>query len=284
MNPRTRRLQVVAVTAAGLLALAACGSDDDSSEEEGSAGQETTEGATGEAGGDGGGGEGGDGESLASLPPEEIADRAQQALMDATSMRMTTLGDPGALGVSLNLHMDKEGSCEGSVTQAGGGGTVELMIRQDDEVWMKPDTAFWQSQLEVQDQAAISLLDGSWLYGHTTDPEMEQIAGTCSLMGLQADMGEDDGGDGAPDEVGPETEYNGTPALTLSGPDEEGNQVTMLIATEGEPYPLLITTEGEGGTASEVELSQFNEPVALEEPPADQVLDVADFRTGNLDG
>jgi hypothetical protein len=271
---------MAAVAAAGLLALTACGSDDSSGEgEEGSSsqgtdGQEGTDGETGE-------GEEGSGESLADLPPEEIADRAQQALQSASSLRMRTLGDPETTGMGLDLHMDQGGSCEGSVTQPGAG-SVELLVREDDEVWMKPDTLFWQTQLAVADQTTVSLLDGSYLYGHTSDPEMQQMAGTCSLAAMQEGIESDDGS-GGPDQVGEETEYNGTPVITLSGPDDDGNQVTMLIATEGEPYPLLIRTM-EDGTETEVELSQYGEPVEFEEPPADQVLNIADFRTGDIGG
>ncbi len=270
MKTRTRRLQMVAVAAAGLLALTACGSDEDSSSQ-GEGGQESTDGEGEEA----------SGESLASLSPEEIADRAQQALQSASSLRVATLGDPGAVGVGLDLHMDQEGSCAGSVTQPGAG-SVELLVRADDEVWMKPDTQFWQSQLAVEDAGVLGLVDGTYLYGRTSDPEMSQLAGTCSLAALQADIESDDGS-GGPDEVGPETEYNGIPVITLTGPDEDGNEVTMLIATEGEPYPVLIRTE-ENGTETEIELSRFNEPVEFEEPLADQVLNVADFRTGNIEG
>ncbi|RKN41240.1 hypothetical protein D7294_16060 [Streptomyces hoynatensis] len=269
---------MVAVAAAGLLALTACGSDDDSSSQ-GADGQKNSEGATGSGGASGEGEDAAAGDSLASLPPEEIADRAQHALQSATSVRMRTLGDPAVTGMGLDLHMDQEGSCAGSVTQ-GGAGTVELLVRADDEVWMKPDTQFWQSQLAVANPSVLNLLDGVYLYGHTSDPEMSQLAGVCSLAAMQEDMGSDDGS-GAPDEVGPETEYNGVPVVTLSGPDDEGNPVTMLIATEGEPYPLLVRTT-EGGTETEIELSQYNEPVEFQEPPADQILNVADFRTGNI--
>jgi hypothetical protein len=264
---------MVAVAAAGLLALTACGSDDsdgDSSSQGEGDGQEST---------DGGGGESSD-EPLASLPAEEIADRAQQALQSATSLRITTVGDPAAGGVGLDLHMDQQGSCAGSMTQSGAG-SVDLLVREDDEVWMKPDTQFWQSQLGA-DGGMVSLLDGRHLYGHTSDEEMSGVAGMCSLAGLQSDIESDDGSSG-PDEVGPETEHNGIPVVTLSGPDEEGNEVTMLVATEGEPYPVLIRTE-ENGTVTEIELSQFNEPVEIEEPPANLVLNVADFRTGDIEG
>lgn len=269
MKSRTRRAQLVAVAAAGVLALTACGGDSDSdSGSEGADGQEST----------GGGGEG-DGESLADLSPQEVSDRAQEALGSATSVRMRTLTDPEVIGMGLDLHMDQDGSCEGSVTQ-GGGGSVELLVRENDEVWMKPDAAFWQSQLAVADEATLSLLEGKYLYGHLSDTEFSQMAGACSLSAMQSELGSDEGS-GGPDEVGPETDYNGTPVITLTGPDDEGNEVTMLIANEGEPYPLLVRT-AQGGTDVEIELSQYGEPVEFEEPPADQVLDIADFRTGDV--
>ncbi|MDT0309838.1 hypothetical protein RM780_23190 [Streptomyces sp. DSM 44917] len=287
MSTMTRRLQLAAAAAAGLLALSACSSDGSdegsSSQDEGAASQ----GEGGQEGEDGGAGETGEGEQapdgpLASLPPQEIADRAMEALQSATSLRMRTLGDPGMIGMGLDIHMDRQGSCVGSVTQPGAG-SVDVIVREDQEVWMRPDAQFWQSQLAVQDPAVISLLSGRYLHGTTSDPEMQQMAGTCSLAALQADMGYDDRGPGGPDEVGPETDYNGIPVVSINGPDDDGNAASMLVATEGEPYPLLLTRTQSNGTETRIELGQFNEPVEVQEPPADQVLNLADFRTGDIE-
>jgi len=274
MTFRTRRLPMMAVAAAGLLALTACGSDDDSSSPFGP-GDGSAQGAAGEGQNE----ETTSGDSLAGLSPEEIADRAQEALTSATSVRMKSLGDPQVTGMGFDLHMDQNGSCAGSVT-AGGQGTVEIMVREDDEVWMRPDTQFWQSQLAIGDSSALNMIDGLFLYGHTSDPEMSQMAGVCSLAAMQQEVGADNGPN-ADLEIGSETEYNGVPVVSLTGPDGEGGEATMLIAAEGEPYPLLLRTT-ENGVENEIELSDYNEPVQIQEPAANEVLNIADFREGNL--
>jgi hypothetical protein len=267
------RLGTAAVAAAGLLALAACSSSGDGDEEP--AARETSSSSAGEATPEAG-------ESSAApagVSPQELSDRAEEALRSATSLRMRTLGDPAVTGMGVDLHMDRDGSCQGSVTQSGAG-TVDVLVREDDEVWLRPDAVFWQSQLAVTDQALLDLLDGVWLYGHMSDPELGQMAGACSLAALQESTGSGDG-PGGPERVGPETDYHGTPVVTLSGTNDDGGAVTMLIATEGEPYPLLVRTE-ENGTETEIELSRYNEPVTFEVPPAELVVDVADFRAGDI--
>jgi hypothetical protein len=269
---------MAAVAAAGLLALTACG-DGDSDGDFSSLGdgQEAEDGGTdGETGGEN---TDPSGDSLAGLSAEEILARAEEALQSVDSMRMATLGDASAASFGIDLHMDRAGSCVGSVSQPGVGG-VEILVREDDEVWMKPDTAFWQSQLGVADAGVVSLFDGSYLYGSTTDPELGQMAGTCALEALLADMTSTDGSGGSgPTEVGAETEHNGIPAIPISGTDETGARTTMLVAAEGEPYPLLFSGESDG-VPMEMELTDFNEPVEIVEPPADQVLNIAEFRTG----
>lgn len=276
---RARRLGAVAVAAAGLLALTACGSDGD--------GEGSSLGASGGGDQDGkndGGSDGGgedSGESLADLSPQEVSDRAEQALRSATSLRITMSGIDGEPDNALDLHLDREGSCAGSFTQAGQG-TVELLVRNDEEAWMKPDTQFWQSQMDVAESSLLNILDGVYLHGTIDDPEMSAMAGMCSLADLQAEMGSGDG-PGGPEEVGPVTEHKGVRVVTLTGKDEEGNDMTMLVADEGEPYPLLVRTVDNGAEAV-VELSDYNKPVEIEEPPADKVLEVADFRSGDIEG
>ncbi|MDT0343181.1 hypothetical protein [Streptomyces litchfieldiae] len=264
-----RRMRA-AVAVAGLVALtAACGGGDGTSPfEEPGGGTESESSGGGEGGGDAG--------SLEGLTPQEISDRAQEALLSADSVRMTMLGDTAAFG--MDLHLDRAGSCEGTITQPGMG-SVEILMRDGEEVWMKPDSEFWTNGMGTADPALVSLLDGSYLYGSTSDPEMAQMAGACSLDDLFADLG-DDSGDEMTAAEGP-TEHNGVPVVAITGTDSAGETTTILVAAEGEPYPLLLSGESDG-MQMEMELSQFNEPVEFEEPPADLVLDVADFRTGDF--
>ncbi|RKN09597.1 hypothetical protein D7319_11050 [Streptomyces radicis] len=258
---------------AGLLALSACGdSDGDSPFENGEQSGEESGGSGEETGGEG---EEGGGESIADLPADQIMEQAQEALLAAESLRMTTEGGPGTDGVGMDLHLDKEGSCEGWVSMEGQG-SVEILMRAD-QIWMKPDQTFW-STMGASDPALVSLVDGNWLYGTTDDPELASTASACALGDLFAGSGSG-GTDTAT--IGEETTHNGTPVIEIHDTDETGAEMTMLIATEGEPYPLLMTTN-EGGGTTELEISDFNVPVSFDEPAADVVLNIEDFRSGNI--
>ncbi len=283
MSKTTRRAGTAAVIA-GLMALtAACGGGDDGPspfERGGSEGGESSGG--GDEGGSGGdseesGGDGG-GSAIADLSPQEISQAAGEALVSVDSLRMTTVGDTSAIGFGMDLHLDTDGACQGSITQPGTG-SVELLM-SGEEVWMKPDTQFWETGMGATDPALISLLDGSYLYGSTSDPELSQMAGTCSLDQFLSEL-DPASNSGENVTADPQTEHNGVPVIPLHE-DDGGDVTTILVAAEGEPYPLLMRAE-ENGTPMEIEFSDFNEPVAFEEPPADQVLNIADFREGNLE-
>ncbi|WP_147437671.1 hypothetical protein [Streptomyces radicis] len=268
-----RRGAWIGAAMAGLLALSACGdSDGDSPFENGEQSGEESGGSGEETGGEG---EEGGGESIADLPADQIMEQAQEALLAAESLRMTTEGGPGTDGVGMDLHLDKEGSCEGWVSMEGQG-SVEILMRAD-QIWMKPDQTFW-STMGASDPALVSLVDGNWLYGTTDDPELASTASACALGDLFAGSGSG-GTDTAT--IGEETTHNGTPVIEIHDTDETGAEMTMLIATEGEPYPLLMTTN-EGGGTTELEISDFNVPVSFDEPAADVVLNIEDFRSGNI--
>ncbi|MGP4110221.1 hypothetical protein ACTWP5_04790 [Streptomyces sp. 4N509B] len=290
MTTRARRLRAGVVAAVALLALTACGGgeSDQGPPSRGEGGRESTDGTTERSGATREGGEAAaeegeetSAEPLASRPPEEVATLAMKAFQSVSSLRMTLLGDPEAVETGY-IQVDRRGTCMGTAT-APGEGSVEFFVREGEEVWMKPDTEFWQSDPEGVDPGFLSLVDGRYLYGRSGDPEMSEMAGECSLTAMWAEATLDAGPDDpeAVTELGPETEYNGVPVITVTGSDSRGAEVTMLVATEGEPYPVYVHSR-ENGREIEYELSQFNEPVEFEEPPADQVLDVADLRGGDL--
>ncbi|ONK13621.1 hypothetical protein [Streptomyces sp. MP131-18] len=281
MSKATRRAGTAAVIASLVVLTAACGGGDGESPFEGggSAGGET--GGGGDEGGDGGdsgeGGDSGGGSATADLPPDEIAQAAADALTSVDSLRMATVGDTSAIGFGMDLHLDTDGTCQGSVT-APGAGSVELLM-SGEEVWMKPDSQFWENGMGASDPALISLVDGSYLHGTTSDPELSQMAGTCALDEFFGELGPT-GSAGDNVTADPQTEHNGVPVIPIH--EESGGEVTTIfVAAEGEPYPLLMRTQADG-TPMEIEFSDFNEPVAFEEPPADQILEIADFRQGDI--
>jgi hypothetical protein len=66
---------------------------------------------------------------------------------------------------------------------------------------------------------------------------------------------------------GEPTMVNGEPAIVIT--DAEGGQ--LFVATDGEPYPLKIVSEN-----LEIEF-EYDEPVEIETPPADDVVDLAEL-------
>ncbi|WP_159029862.1 hypothetical protein [Streptomyces marincola] len=223
------------------------------------------------------GGESREGVATVDLSPEEISVASYEALLTADSMRMATTEGMSAVGFSFDLHLDRAGTCAGSVTMPGMG-SVELLMR-DDSVWMKPDTEFWESTAGTDEQALIGLVDGSYLRGDTSDPELAEMAEVCDYDTLWEDSGPGGSAEASvtADEV---TDHDGVPVIPIT--EREGDEVSeILVAAEGEPYPVLVRTWTDG-MAMEVAFSGWNEPVPFEEPPADQVLDMSDFRDGSF--
>jgi hypothetical protein len=262
------------------MVLTACGGEGDFSSFTGEGGQERMDGD-----GAGAGAESADtaGGSLASLSAEEIWAQSFEALQAVDSVRFTQIGVTQPDGYSGVIQADRAGTCVASLSLPAEGSSIELLVREGSEVWLKPNTEFWRAQWGVTDPALLSLFDGNYLHGTSSDPWLGPMAGVCSLEGFFESMTDSGAPDGSgPTEVGAVTEYNGIPAITISGPGSSGGETTVLVATEGEPYPLFFTRDSDGGT-EEVELADFNEPVQLVEPPADQVLSMEDFRAEMAD-
>jgi hypothetical protein len=264
-------VRVAAVVTTGLLALTACGGEGDfSSLREGDRQEQGAEGGADAENADT------SGDSLAGLSAAEIWARSAEALESVDSVRVAMLTEGSAGRTGVDVHMDRAGSCTGSIDEPGTG-RAEFLVREGSEVWMKPDTQYWQTELEVTDPALLSLVDGTYLYSADTAPQIREMIGVCSLDDMIAGFASSYGD--LPTEVGPETEHNGIPAITISGLDDEGAEISMLVATEGEPYPLFFSGMS-NGTPEEMELSDFNESVQIVEPPADQVQNTTDFGAG----
>jgi hypothetical protein len=63
---------------------------------------------------------------------------------------------------------------------------------------------------------------------------------------------------------------DGKQAITLTS-GTSSDEGALYVATEGEPYPLRIeSTKGEG----KVDFTGYGDPVKIEAPPSDLVVDV----------
>ncbi|WP_158920750.1 hypothetical protein [Streptomyces sp. NBRC 109706] len=261
---RRTRVAAAAMATAAMVALAGCSSDDSSDEEteptesEATAEEEPEDEAP-EAGG-----------AFGDLEADEIGDQALEALLGADSLRMAGSVEQAGDEISLDLHLSREGDCAGSVSVASQG-SFEI-IKLGDEVWMKPDTTFWQTAAGTADPEVLGQIDGFYLYGAANEPPMNSSAESCNLETFLGSIG-------ATSSIGltkgEETEVNGTPVLTL----HDGEDATILVASEGEPYPLRI--ESSDPTApSVIDFSAFDEPVPTDQPGADEVITIEDLQSG----
>ncbi|CAL9537469.1 hypothetical protein SUDANB96_04188 [Streptomyces sp. enrichment culture] len=207
----------------------------------------------------------------------ELVDQARDNLLDAESVRLKLTDRDASTSTSrtrpasMDLALDRDGNCSGSMRMARGGGSVEI-VKQAEEVWMKPDTAFWKAQVPGgQGDAVAELFKNRWIHGSTRDAMLKGMADTCDLTKFQDDVGA--GGDGATGvKRGDRTERDGTEVYPLTGKDD-GKNVTMYV-TADTPHRIVEITQRGAGTDMTVAFEDYGEPVPSKTPPPEESVDV----------
>ncbi|MCX5228520.1 hypothetical protein [Streptomyces sp. NBC_00233] len=218
---------------------------------------------------------------FADLTADEIADRAVTATRSATSLRMTgrvvTEGQPLDIDFAVNDHDE----CTGVMKIKGG--TAEL--RKIDRItYMKGDEAFWrvsmasQGMPEAQIDATVELVKGRWLKITPGQAGSADLSGVCDLKSLLADLDKDK------EERrgltrGPDAEVDGTPVATLVKKKAEGETTTVSVSQEGKPYILKMVKAG-GEEPGAMVLSDYDKPVRVVVPPADETVDLSKLDGG----
>ncbi|WP_158920746.1 hypothetical protein [Streptomyces sp. NBRC 109706] len=259
---RRTRVAAAAMATAAMLALAGCSSDDSGDEEtepteSDAPSEEEPKDDAPEAGG-----------AFDGLEADEIGDLALAALEGADSLRLAATVQDAGEEMVMDLFLSREGDCAGSISAASQG-SFEI-IKLGDEAWVMPDTTFWQTAIGATDPVVLSQVDGYYLYGATNEPPMDSMVESCNLDTFLGSMT----GNSHGLTRGEETEVDGTPVLTLHSDDS-----TLLVASEGEPYPLRIESN-DPADPSVIDFSAFDEPVPTDRPGADEVISVADLQSG----
>ncbi|MGW5069646.1 hypothetical protein ACWEQJ_26685 [Streptomyces cyaneofuscatus] len=212
-------------------------------------------------------------DDIAALTAEQIADRSRDALLGVSSLHLSARGDLDGSGdrMSVDLTLDREGNCAGGVDM-GEDGSVEIVKRADD-VWLKPDKAFWETHVPIGGSTFDAILDGRYMKAKADDPRLITVTEVCDLDTFRELITDN------PDVTergtltkGRETEVNGAPVIPVTR-TQGTERLTVDVATEGEPYPVRITVQGaeEEGTVS---FSGFDRPVPAETPAASETVDV----------
>ncbi|WP_327718939.1 hypothetical protein OG381_28615 [Streptomyces sp. NBC_00490] len=212
------------------------------------------------------------------LTARQLADQAKDNLLDAESVRLR-LTDRGASATtsktqptSMELSLDQDGNCVGSMRMGSGGGSVEL-VKQGDEVWMKPDRTFWKAQVPGgQGEAVAELFEDRYIHGSTKDAMLKGLADTCDLTSFQQDVEGDDGSERTPLKKGEETTVDSTKVIPLTG-TEDGKKA-ILYVTSDSPHQLVRAVQRGDGTNTTLTFTDYDKPVPTATPSADESVDV----------
>jgi hypothetical protein len=207
--------------------------------------------------------------NIEDLPPQEIAEEAIDATKGADSLRIKGSGRSDQDKIRIDLAVDKQGECTG--TLGIDGGTLRL-IKIEDIIYVNGDDAFWTRTAEeegVDAQELINLIDGRWL---KVPPGADGAGDAAELCDIDALVQEfetyaSDGGS-----KGGETEVDGQPAITLTR-EEDGATTITYVATEDEPYILRVVTQG-GDEPGDLTLTDYDKPVSATAPSSEDVVDV----------
>ncbi|XXZ52201.1 hypothetical protein AAGT00_31220 [Streptomyces cavourensis] len=212
-------------------------------------------------------------DDIASLGAEQIADRSRDALLKVSSLHLSARGSVDGSGdsMSVDLALDRDGNCAGGIDM-GEDGSVEIVKRADD-VWLKPDRAFWETHVPIGGSTFDAILDGRYMKAKADDPRLLPVTEVCDLDTFRELIKDNrDAADRGTLTKGRETEVNGAPVIPVTRAQGD-ERVTVDVATEGEPYPVRITVEGPK-EKGRVTFSGFDRPVPSGTPSADETVDV----------
>ncbi len=190
------------------------------------------------------------------LDAKQILEKSRAAAGAASSVKVVVVQDNQGTEVRTDLTLSDQGST----------GTLGQPDGQNVEVIGTPDTIFVKGGPFAQSLGAenAAALEGKWLSIPKDNPAAQSFAGLSSVKEFV------DTTLATPEDLKklPPKDVDGTQAVGL-----ESAQGTLWIATQGEPYPVQITApKGQSGALT---LSDWNAPVTITPPPADQVVDIS---------
>jgi hypothetical protein len=249
-----RAMATAAVLCLALGGLAACGDDGNGS------------------GGGSGGGTGGPGgfrhpepsNGVEKLTAQQISDKAKDALKSAHSLRAVAASEE----LNLDLTMDRDGNCAGTVSQGSDGGKATI-IKRGDWVWMKGDHAFWEKVSPSKADSIEAVLGDRYVKASTSDSDFGFDSDTCDLGSMSSSL-DNDSGDNKVTKAGITT-VNGVRCVQLKGTDTDG-PTDIYVSTVGKPYPVKLAGTDHGKPVA-LTFTDYDKPVPTSTPSADQTLD-----------
>lgn len=220
------------------------------------------------------------------MTPDAIAEKAVGVTKAANTVKVSGAGISDGEHMALEVTVTRQGDCSGKATVKGG--TVHLLKADAKSFYMKGDEKFYRAIAQKDGtpkrkaDAMIEVLKGRWMkmpadapakskksHGKASGDGMGEF---CVLSEIVAGM-DDDKGDRTGMTKGADTVVAGVPAVTLAKKKSDGSTVTMYVAKQG-PARLLKVAETGGDEPGTVTFGDYDKPVTITAPPADQVMDL----------
>ncbi|MFF4227763.1 hypothetical protein [Streptomyces sp. NPDC001820] len=215
---------------------------------------------------------------LSGLTADQIADKAVATTRAARSLRMAGHVSSEGERTTVDLAMDNKGACTGKLGLVG---TAEL--RQVNKIlYMKADEKFWRASLNEGSSSDpgrerfVELVKDRWIKMPASSAR--DMGGVCDLKAMLEDR-DMNKSDRQGMTKGPDAEVNGLPTTTLVKKKAGGETITLYVAKKGKPYLVRVVKTG-GDAPGTMTFSDFDKPVKVVAPPADQVVDLEKLDTG----
>ncbi|MFF1376116.1 hypothetical protein [Streptomyces sp. NPDC058308] len=222
--------------------------------------------------GDGDDGGGGSDKPFAKDSADRIAAKAVAATKGADSMRLKgDMKQPDGKSVSLDLAVDQEKNCQGTVDTAGS--KAELR-HTNGTLYVRGNEQYWKTALKNRpgsDKVLAKVAD-KWVKMPADDAS---TSGMCDKQGLVASMDEDKSSRKGL-KKGDTTSVDGKEAIMLTKKASGGETHTLYVATEGKPYILRSSVKG-GDKPNEATFSDYNKPVSPKAPGKGETVDLKEL-------
>jgi hypothetical protein len=179
---------------------------------------------------------------------------------------------------TYDVRWNRDG-CLATLDIEGISGTTDV-IRIGDELWTRPAEAYWLAA--DGGQATADAYAGRWVHGSVGHPGLRGDDDSCVLpewVGLSEDEGSE-----YTYRMGEATTVDGQPAVTVlieeTHPQGTVN-TSLVIAGEGEAYPLRATVETDSESGGQMtitcEWDGYDQPTEITPPPDGEVVAIGDL-------
>lgn len=166
--------------------------------------------------------------------------------------------------IALDLTLGTQG-CTGTMGIDGEGSFVLLKIGQT--TWIKPDDTFWKHAAGSAGAGVIDLLSGKYIKPSSSGSSLASIGDLCNPAKFAKSFGSNMTGMAK----GTTTTIAGQPALQIK---DTADPASAYVTVDAKPEFLRL--DGGGGNGK-LDFTNYNAPLHLTPPPADDTLDGAEY-------